>query len=67
MILCNVRFFWFAFVWEVLLLVFWEKQTLKKKSWGGVQLFFYWKEIAVLVFQTSSWGGVTGAGDLVVP
>jgi len=53
---------------EVLLFGVLGKQTFfLKKSWGGVQLFFYWKEIAVFVFQTSSWGGVTGAGDLVVP
>ena len=68
MIFYVMSFFLFGFVWGgVVVWCFGKTNFFLKKSWGGVRLFFYWKEIAVFVFQTSSWGGVTGAGDLVVP
>ena len=62
-ILCNVVFFCLDLFGEVLFGVL-GKQTFFLKSSA---LLLLEKTIAVFVFQTSSWGGVTGAGDLVVP
>ena len=50
MILCNVRFFWFAFVWEVLIVGVLGKANFQKKKLGGVQLFFYWKKQLQFLF-----------------